>query len=76
MFAFIGALTLLGIHGVRNHRKAWSTARAQVLYHPCDLLTCLLFELIGTFIHIVTPAEEDSDSGNPLTCRKLQPLAD
>ena len=74
LFAFIGALILLGIHGVRNHRKAWSTARAQVLYRLCDLLTCQLFELIGTFIHIVTPAEEDAASGNPL--RKIQLLVD
>lgn len=66
LFAFIGALILLGIHGVRNHRKAWSTARAQVLYRLRDLLTCQLFELIGTFIHIVSPAEEDAASGNPL----------
>ena len=74
LFAFIGALILLGIHGVRNHRKAWSTARAQVLYRLRDLLTCQLFELIGTFIHVVTPAEEDAASGNPL--RKIQPLVD
>lgn len=39
-----------------------------------DLLTCQLFELIGTFIHIVTPAEENAFIGNPL--RKLQPLID
>ena len=74
LFAFIGALILLGIHGVRNHRKAWSTAREQVLYRVCDLLTCQLFELIGTFNHIVTPAEENAFIGNPL--RKLQPLID
>lgn len=73
LFAFIGALILLGIHRVRNHRKAWSTARAQVLYCLCDL-TCQLFELTGTFIHVVAPAEEDPASGNPL--RKLQPLID
>ena len=74
LFAFIGALILLGIHTVRNHRKAWSTARAQVLYRLRDLLTCQLFELIGTFIHLVTPAEEIASIGNPL--RKLQPLID
>ena len=78
MHSFIGALILLGIHTVRNHRKAWSTARAQVLYRLRDL-TCQFFELIGTFIHVVTPAEEDAAeedaaSGNPL--RKLQPLID
>ena len=74
LFAFIGALILLGIHGVRNHRKAWSTARPQVLYRLRDLLTCQLFELIGMFIHVVIPAEENAFIGNPL--RKLQPLID
>lgn len=73
LFTFVGALILLGIHGVRNHRKVWSTVRAQVFYSLRDLLTCQLFELIGTFIHVVTPAE-DAASGNPL--RKLQPLID
>ena len=28
LIAFIGALILLGIHHVRNHRKAWSTNKA------------------------------------------------
>ena len=50
VFAFIGTLILLGIHTVWNHRKAWSTARVQVLYLLHDLLTCQLFELISTFI--------------------------
>ena len=40
LMAFIGALILLGIHNVRNHRKAWSTNKAQVLYRLRDLLTC------------------------------------
>lgn len=48
--AFLGALLLLGIHGIRNHRKAWSTANAQVLIRPQDLLTCQRFELIGSFL--------------------------
>lgn len=38
LMAFIGALILLGIHNVRNHRKAWSTNKAQVLYRLRDLL--------------------------------------
>jgi len=73
LFAFIGAPILLSIHRVHNHRKAWSTARAQVLYRLRDL-TCQLFNLNGTFLHVVTPAKEDAASGNPL--RKLQPLID
>ena len=40
LMAFIGALILLGIHNVRNHRKAWSTNKAQALYRLHDLLTC------------------------------------
>lgn len=52
-----------GIHGVHNHRKGWSTARAQVLYHLNNLLTYQLFELIGTLVHIVTPAEEEVPNG-------------
>ena len=42
-----------------NHCKAWSTARAQVLTHLRDLLTCQRFELIGTFLHVVTKQEEE-----------------
>ena len=72
--AFIGALILLGIHNVRNHRKAWSTNKAQVLYRLRDLLTCQYFELIGTFIHVVTIEEEEESKHNPL--RKVQPLID
>ena len=49
MRAFTGALLLLGIHGVKNHRKAWSMAKAQVLVRLQDLLTCQQFELIGAF---------------------------
>ena len=74
LMAFFGALILLGIHNVRNHRKAWSTSKAQVIYRLRDLLTCQQFELIGAFLHVVTPSEEAKASGKPL--RKLQPLID
>ena len=70
--AYLGALLLLGIHSVRNHRKAWSTARAQVLIRLHDLLTCQRFELIGTFLHVVTKQEEEEAKHNRL--RKLLPL--
>ena len=70
--AYLGALLLLGIHNVRNHRKAWSTARAQVLIHLRDLLTCQRFELIGTFLHVVTKQEEEEEKHNRL--QKLLPL--
>ena len=56
--AFIGALLFLGIHGVKNRRKAWNMAKAQVLVRLQDLLTCQRFELIGVFLHVVTPEEE------------------
>ena len=74
LMAFIGALILLGIHHVQNHRKAWSTNKAQVLYRLRDLLTCQHFELIGTLLHVVTLEEEEESQGNPL--RKVQPLVD
>ena len=70
--AFLGALLLLGIHGVRNHRKAWSTANAQVLIRLRDLLTCQRFELIGSFLHVVTPEEERAAGNDRL--RKLSPF--
>ena len=56
--AFIGALLFLGIHGVKNHSKAWSMAKVQVLVRLQDLLTCQRFEFIGVFLHVVTPEEE------------------
>ena len=51
---------------------AWSTARAQVLIRLRDLLTCQRFELIGTFLHLVTKQEEDEVKHDRL--RKLLPL--
>lgn len=69
--AYLGALLRLGIHSVRNHRKAWSTARAQVLIRLRDLLTCQRFELIGTFLHVVTKQEEEEVKEDRL--RKLLP---
>ena len=58
LMAFFGALILLGIHRVRNHRKAWSSARAQVIVRLSELLTCQRFELLGCFLHVVSPEEE------------------
>jgi len=52
--AYIGTLLLLGAHNLHNHHKAWSMAKAQVLVRLHDLFTCQRFELIGTFLHIVT----------------------
>ena len=72
MFAFLGCLILLGIHKVRNHRKAWSHSKAQHLIRLQDLMTCQTFELVGCFLHVVTPKEEQSMSGDRL--RKLKPF--
>ena len=71
LMAFIGVLILLGIHRVRNHRKAWSSARAQVIVRLSDLMTCQRFELVGSFLHVVSP-EEVTMASNRL--RKLLPL--
>lgn len=65
LYAFLGAHILLGIHGIRKHRKAWNTAIAQVLYRLHDLITCQIFELIGTFIRLVTSQEESESSVDP-----------
>ena len=72
LMAFLGALILLGIHSVRNHRKAWSHRKAQLLIRLHDLITCQRFELIGTFLHAVTPEEEEEMKDDRL--RKLLPL--
>ena len=70
--AFLGVLILLGIHGVRNYRKAWSEARAQVMIRLNDLMTCQRFELIGCFLHVITSEEEAAMASDPL--RKIRPL--
>ena len=71
IFTFIGALTLLGIHSVRKHLQAWSTKSAQVLVRFSELISCKRYELIGTFLHIVT-TEEAALAGNRLS--KVLPL--
>ena len=72
--AFLGALILLGVHSVRNHRKAWSVSKAQHLTKLHDLMTCQRFEIIGCFLHVVTPSEEEAAAGDHL--RKLRPFLD
>ena len=70
--AFIGAITFLGIHRGRNHRKAWSSLRAQVIVCLSDLLTCQRFVLFRSFLHVVSPEEEVVNASNKL--RKLHEL--
>ena len=65
LMAFIGAPIHLGIHHVRNHRKAWGTRKAQLIVRLRDLLTCQRFEIIGTFLHVVTVEEEEEMEGDP-----------
>ena len=72
--AFLGALILLGIYSVRNNRKAWSHQKAQLLIYLHDLISCQRFELIGTFLHAVTPEEEEEMKGDRL--RKLLPVCE
>ena len=72
LLSYIGALILLGLHGVHNHRYAWSTKKAQILVRLSELLTCERYEVIGTFLHLVTPEEESALSGNRLC--KILPL--
>ncbi len=72
LYCYFGALILLGIHGVRNHRYAWSIQKAQNLVRLNELLTCERFELIGTFLHLVTPEQEQALSGNKLS--KILPI--
>ena len=59
---------------MRNHRKAWSSARAQVLCRLGELMTCQRFELLGCFLHVVTPKEEEDMASDRL--RKIFPLVD
>lgn len=72
LMSYIGALVLMGLHGVRNHRHAWSSKKAQVLVRLEELLSCDRYEIIGTFLHLVTPAEEHQLSGDRLC--KILPL--
>ena len=39
--------------------NAWSHQNAELLICLYDLITCHRFELIGTFLHAVTPEEEE-----------------
>ncbi len=71
LFSYLGALILLGLHGVRNHRYTWSTKTAQTLVRLSELLPCEQYELISTFLHLVTPSEE-LQLGNKLC--KILPL--
>ena len=66
LFAFVGSLLLLGIHGVNNHRHAWRSNSAQVLVRLDELLSCRSYKVICTFLHLVTPDEESNMSDNKL----------
>ena len=72
LFSYIGCLLLLSLLGVRNHRYGWSTKKAQTVVRLTELMTCAHYELIGTFLHLVTPTEEEELSENRLS--KILPL--
>ena len=57
---------------MRNHRYAWSCKKAQVLVQLEELLSWRNFEVIGTFLHLVTPDEVRAIIDNKL--RKILPL--
>lgn len=64
----------LGKLNENEYRKAWSESRVQYLVRLQELMTCQRFELIGTFLHIVTVEEEEAAKDNQL--RKIQPIYD
>ena len=72
--SLLGLFDPARIHNVRNYRKAWSESRAQYLVRLQELMTCQRFELIGTFLHIVTIEEEEASTEDQL--RKIRPLYD
>ena len=59
--SFLGSLILLGIHGVRNYRKALGSSKGK-LVRLHNLMSCQWF---GTFLRIVTN-EEVASEGDPL----------
>ena len=71
LLAYLGVLLLQGIHGVRNHRYAWSLKKAQVLVRLDELSSCRYYETVGTFLHLVTPDEEKNMADHKL--RKILP---
>ena len=71
LMTFIGALILLGIDSVRITERN-EVVKRQLLIRLHDLITCQRFELIGTFLHAITPEEEEEMKDN--RHRKLLPL--
>lgn len=87
MMRFLCALLLLGITDVRSYRKAWNTKNAQFIVRLNELMSRNRFEAISSFLHVVTPEEEEQHAQHPLrkilalhshmktTCKQLyQPL--
>ena len=84
---FLCALLLLGITDVRSYKKAWNTKNAQFIVRLNELISRNCFEAISSFLHVVTPEEEEQHAQHPLrkilalhshmktTCKQLyQPL--
>ena len=72
MMRYLGCLLLLSINSVRNYTKAWSEKICQYLPSLQRLLTRDRFEVIGSFLHVVTVDEEAELSPHPP--KKIQPL--
>ena len=71
---FLGCLLLLSVNSVRSYRHAWEKKSRQFMVRLLQLMSRNQFETIGSFLHIVTPAEEVQLANHPL--KKILPLHD
>ena len=71
---FLGCLLLLSVNSVRSYRHAWEKKSSQFMVRLLQLMSRNRFETIGSFLHIVTPAEEVQLANHPL--KKILPLHD
>ena len=72
MMRYLGCLLLLSIDSVRNYKQAWNEKSSQYLANLHRLLTRDRFEVIASFLHVVTAEEEAQLSPNKL--KKILPL--
>ena len=57
-----------------TERYGVATSKAQYLARLYDLMTCQQFKLIGCFLHVVTPEEEEEMGDDCL--QKLRPFVE
>ena len=72
MICFISSLLLLSLNGVQGYRQAWDKNSSQFMIRLLDFMTRNRFEVIGSFLRLVTLAEELELASHPL--RKFLPL--